>query len=697
MSVGTYAHKRTPTVQPVRSPTWPASSGLDRRFAAGRDRHAGRPVLGNPVRPADVEFADDAGVRAERGQGSADRHSDAGWQRRLGEQFQADFAHVRVHTDVEAERSTDAFGASAYSVGNNVFFGRGQYAPGTARGERLLAHELVHVMQQAAAGGGPPGLAHEREADELAERVLLGERVTVTMASRAAVPQFAGPVAPALPKLTRLQKAMLQGIEDKLNFYQLSLNTVGFADEAALAKFLNSQPKVDDALNQLKVMVDKAIDRSEVRKLEQARGPGDLPPERPGPGGSVRPEPTLPDKSRLPKATTIKPGMTYGAKGGNWDGVPGNSRWYSDRPEVIAITGDKGILFAKGYARFEPWAKQKVFIEQKRDNDIDFPAANRALAKAKGWIKSDCTPNAAEAERYMKANGLTWHHVEDGKTMLAVPTILHETESTPHIGGAAAALKPPPAPSGAAEPPVPAKPAPSGAAEPPVPAKPAPSGAAEPPVLVKAPASEEVRLAPEEQVGGLGGEGSVKGAGALELARLGFKALNAIADEIQASDARAEWDRQKASVHEHLMNYPSEGALVVFSWSQAEAPWFSLNQPGRHFEDIEVFYAETYNAALGQESQQPPVGLVPYSFTRKWIAPRAPGKKPHGGAPPQAKAPNSEPEWSSYLHETLGVDPYEFALKAGYGPISMASFAKELQKAGILDSNFKPIPKGAQR
>jgi Domain of unknown function (DUF4157) len=62
--------------------------------------------------------------------------------------FGHDFSTVRVHTDARAAESARALGARAYTVGSELVFDAGQYAPGTAEGRRLLAHELTHVMQQ---------------------------------------------------------------------------------------------------------------------------------------------------------------------------------------------------------------------------------------------------------------------------------------------------------------------------------------------------------------------------------------------------------------------------------------------------------------------------------------------------------------------------------------------------------------------
>ena len=62
--------------------------------------------------------------------------------------FGADFSHVRVHTDSDAAESNRSINARAFTVGPNIAFASGQYAPESERGRQLLAHELTHVMQQ---------------------------------------------------------------------------------------------------------------------------------------------------------------------------------------------------------------------------------------------------------------------------------------------------------------------------------------------------------------------------------------------------------------------------------------------------------------------------------------------------------------------------------------------------------------------
>src|SRR5262249_24089323 len=65
--------------------------------------------------------------------------------------FGEDLSGVRIHTDSRAAESAQHVHARAYTVGSHIVFGAGQWQPGGQDGDRLLAHELTHVLQQ---GGG---------------------------------------------------------------------------------------------------------------------------------------------------------------------------------------------------------------------------------------------------------------------------------------------------------------------------------------------------------------------------------------------------------------------------------------------------------------------------------------------------------------------------------------------------------------
>lgn len=97
-------------------------------------------------------------------------------QRRMGAQLGHDFGHVRVHVGALADASARAVGAVAYTVGEHVVFRDRAFAPDSDHGRRTLAHELVHVTQQAPLAGasaanlvvGDPHAANERAAERLA-------------------------------------------------------------------------------------------------------------------------------------------------------------------------------------------------------------------------------------------------------------------------------------------------------------------------------------------------------------------------------------------------------------------------------------------------------------------------------------------------------------------------------------------------
>jgi hypothetical protein len=84
--------------------------------------------------------------------GGGGRPLEPGLRDTLEARLGTDLGPVRLHTDARAAASAAAIGAKAYTLGSDVVFGAGQYAPHTGSGLRTLAHELAHVVQQRAAG-----------------------------------------------------------------------------------------------------------------------------------------------------------------------------------------------------------------------------------------------------------------------------------------------------------------------------------------------------------------------------------------------------------------------------------------------------------------------------------------------------------------------------------------------------------------
>ncbi len=62
--------------------------------------------------------------------------------------FSTDFAAVRVHTDRPAAEMSTRIQARAFTFGKDIYFNSGEYSPESIQGQRLLAHELTHVVQQ---------------------------------------------------------------------------------------------------------------------------------------------------------------------------------------------------------------------------------------------------------------------------------------------------------------------------------------------------------------------------------------------------------------------------------------------------------------------------------------------------------------------------------------------------------------------
>lgn len=120
---------------------------------------------------------DPSAVRAQLGGGRA---LDAGVRARMEHGFGRSFAGVRVHDDPAAAQLSSSLSARAFTVGQDVAFSSGQYRPGTAIGDLLIAHELAHTIQQGGAAyaekndGANEGPL-EREADRAALGVIGSE------------------------------------------------------------------------------------------------------------------------------------------------------------------------------------------------------------------------------------------------------------------------------------------------------------------------------------------------------------------------------------------------------------------------------------------------------------------------------------------------------------------------------------------
>ena len=111
---------------------------------SSKETGKGKKLQRKTINDQELEIASPAVYEVLRSPGrSLDDETRAFFEQRLGH----DFSRVRVHTDERAARSAQEVNALAYTVGRDISFGSGQFAPNTEAGQRLLAHELTHVVQ----------------------------------------------------------------------------------------------------------------------------------------------------------------------------------------------------------------------------------------------------------------------------------------------------------------------------------------------------------------------------------------------------------------------------------------------------------------------------------------------------------------------------------------------------------------------
>jgi hypothetical protein len=167
----------------AKPPAGSDAQGLIRSVAQQSRRLARRVAEKSPkVQASTVDgnslpLHDPVAIRSELHDG---RPLDATARQRMEATFGRSFGSVRVHDDSAADRLNARLRSRAFAVGDHIAFADGQYRPGTASGDMLLAHELAHTIQQgsgrARAGGGQEDRELERGADRAAIAAMSGQR-----------------------------------------------------------------------------------------------------------------------------------------------------------------------------------------------------------------------------------------------------------------------------------------------------------------------------------------------------------------------------------------------------------------------------------------------------------------------------------------------------------------------------------------
>ncbi len=139
-----------------------------------------RPAISHPVAGIEAQVGNRTiGALLESASSNRGRPLEKGVQKKMETAFGEDFSSVRVHTPESVPRAVQAA-----TTGQHLVFGRGQYAPHSERGRRLIAHELAHVVQQSRSSSRSTSGGHlERQADRAADAAIAGTRPFVSATS----------------------------------------------------------------------------------------------------------------------------------------------------------------------------------------------------------------------------------------------------------------------------------------------------------------------------------------------------------------------------------------------------------------------------------------------------------------------------------------------------------------------------------
>ncbi len=210
-----------------------------------------------------------------------------------------DFSHVQVHTDAKAAQSARAVNARAYTVGSNVVFADGQYVPQSSEGQRLLAHELTHVVHH------DTGTLRRQPAPGRAKKSVGG--LTVSSSSRISADQWVKMIMDS-PSLQPWMKTMFAAEGNRI---------VLTNDVIPLPAGMEDKDTPEWFKNAVTAIKEKEWHLTTGTTILSDADTGILPDSEPGDPvpvnwpGNATPDLgwTIPSESKLPKSSMISPRM----------------------------------------------------------------------------------------------------------------------------------------------------------------------------------------------------------------------------------------------------------------------------------------------------------------------------------------------------------------------------------------------------
>ncbi|MGH7576182.1 MAG: DUF4157 domain-containing protein, partial [Longimicrobiales bacterium] len=204
-----------------------------------------------------------------------------------------DFGRVRVHDHPKAAESARSVGAVAYTIGNDITFDTGRYAPYTPAGLRLLSHELAHVLQQRRGGRSPSpffGDSLDREANRVADSVLEGRgRVSVGGASSIGLARQTPEGEPAAPSGTKVNEAVkdMTAIRQKYDQLRGTIDEIA-ADPAVKERLSHIAARSGQAQQVVETLrgelTEEVMNREIAARLETGVGLDQILPKKVAPG-----------------------------------------------------------------------------------------------------------------------------------------------------------------------------------------------------------------------------------------------------------------------------------------------------------------------------------------------------------------------------------------------------------------------------
>jgi hypothetical protein len=213
----------------------------------------------------------------------------------MEERFRHDFSRVRIHTGEQAAESARAVNASAYTVGQHVVFAEDHYEPHSRRGSKLLAHELVHVIQQERGGASSSALLAgtlERSADAAAITFLTG-RGLIHVEGASAPGLARQPLFPGTdPNAVREPRSLRESLDlNQVTDWQLKQEIELIKQWLQANPFKSESDELRNELERLQIEEQRRTQEAKIKTAERV------------PKAKVEPAPGVPTKKKTSPAT----------------------------------------------------------------------------------------------------------------------------------------------------------------------------------------------------------------------------------------------------------------------------------------------------------------------------------------------------------------------------------------------------------